>query len=81
MEPLEPLDLHGKSRPVQAFRLLSVAADAEAIARHFETTFVGRERELAVLQEVFEEALAERGCRLVTVKGISSQAPAAAAGR
>jgi class 3 adenylate cyclase/tetratricopeptide (TPR) repeat protein len=69
VELVEPLDLHGKSEPVQAFRFVSVAADAEAIVRHFETAFVGRERELAVLQEAFEEAVTEPGCRLVTVLG------------
>ena len=66
---MEPLELHGKSEPVEAFRLLSVSEEAEAIVRHFETRFVGRERELAVLGEAFEEALAEPGCRLVTVLG------------
>ncbi|HEX6951547.1 MAG TPA: AAA family ATPase [Gaiellaceae bacterium] len=69
LEPVEPLELHGKSEPVQAFRLLSVAADAEAIVRHFETAFFGRERELAALADAFEEAVAEPGCRLVTVLG------------
>ena len=69
VEPLEPLELHGKAEPVEAFRLVSVAASAEAIARHFETPFVGRERELAVLREVFEEAVTEPACRLLTVVG------------
>ena len=68
-EPVGPLELHGKSEPVQAFRLVAVADDAEAIVRHFETRFVGRRRELAVLTEAFEEAVAEPGCRLVTVLG------------
>jgi class 3 adenylate cyclase/tetratricopeptide (TPR) repeat protein len=68
-ERLQPLVLHGKGEPVEAFRLLSVAADAEAIVRHFETRFVGRKRELAVLAEAFEETLAEPACRLVTVLG------------
>ncbi|HVN60118.1 MAG TPA: AAA family ATPase [Gaiellaceae bacterium] len=66
---VEPLELHGKAEPVRAFRLVSVAAGAEAIVRHFETRFVGRGRELALLGEVFEEAVAERGCRLLTVLG------------
>lgn len=68
-EPVEPLELHGKSEPVDAFRLASVLDDAEAIVRHFETRFVGRRRELAMLTEAFEEALAEPGCRLVTALG------------
>ncbi len=69
VDAIEPLELHGKAEPVEAFRLVSVAAGAEAIVRHFETRFVGRGRELAVLGEVFEEAGAEPGCRLVTVLG------------
>ena len=69
VEPIDPLDLRGKSEPVQAFRLVSVAADAEAIIRNFETTFVGRANELALLREVFEEAATEPGCRLLTVLG------------
>ena len=43
-EPLEPLELKGKRRPVPAWRLLSVSADAPA--RRFDSPFVGREREL-----------------------------------
>jgi class 3 adenylate cyclase/tetratricopeptide (TPR) repeat protein len=69
VEQVEPLELHGKSEPVEAFRLLSVAADAEAVVRHFETPFVGRERELVVLAEEFEEAVTQPGCRLLTVLG------------
>ena len=69
IEAVAPLDLHGKSEPVEAFRLLSVPADAEPIVRHFETVFVGRECELSVLEESFAEALAEPGCRLLTVLG------------
>ena len=36
--------LKGKPEPVPAWRLLSVSADAPA--RHFDSPFVGREREL-----------------------------------
>ncbi len=68
-EPLEPLDLHGKSEPVEAFRLAAVAADAKPISRHPETVFVGRDSELALLREAFDEAVAGPSCRLVTVVG------------
>jgi class 3 adenylate cyclase/tetratricopeptide (TPR) repeat protein len=71
VERVEALELHGKSEPVEAYELLTVAADAEAIVRRFETTFVGRDRQLEALSEVFEETLAEPGCRLVTVLGES----------
>ena len=68
-EPVAPLELHGKSAPVETFRLLSVAGDAQAIGRRLDTAFVGRERELAELRRAFEESVGEPGCRLVTVVG------------
>ena len=42
-EPVDPLDLKGKSEPVPAFRLLAARAAAE---RRHDSLFVGREREL-----------------------------------
>ena len=69
VEPVSPLDLHGKTEPVEAFRLTGVLAGAEAIGRRFETVFVGREAELALLRQMFHDAVAGPGCRLVTVVG------------
>src|SRR6266516_944709 len=66
VEALEALELKGKAEPVPAFRLLSVH---EAPARRHEVRFVGRERELALIQEAWQRALAERGCELVTIIG------------
>jgi class 3 adenylate cyclase len=63
--PLEPLRLKGKVEPVEAFRLLAVH---EAQPRP-ETRFVGREQELGLIHEVWERALAEQGCELVTIAG------------
>src|SRR5207342_1034937 len=51
VEPVEPLELKGKSDPVPAYRLLRVRDAPER--RHGEL-FVGRERELAVLQGAWE---------------------------
>ncbi len=45
VEPLAPLELKGKSAPVEAFRLVDVVGDASAIARDLTATLVGRERE------------------------------------
>ncbi|MEX0851538.1 MAG: adenylate/guanylate cyclase domain-containing protein, partial [Gaiellaceae bacterium] len=69
VEPVEPLTLKGKSEPVPAFRLLELLADAEALARHPEAPLVGRTRERERLRRDFEDAVAERTCRLFTLLG------------
>ena len=66
VEPIEPLELKGKSDPVPAYRLLSVRDVRER--RHGEL-FVGRERELAILDEAWERVGSEQRCELVTVAG------------
>src|SRR5918999_4784645 len=68
-EPLPPLELKGKSHPVAAWRLLSVQPDARALERRLDAPLVGRLRELDRLHGEFEQALAERACRVVTVLG------------
>jgi len=69
VEPVEPLALKGKSEPVEAFRLLEVRGDADALARHLEAPLVGRERERERLWRDFEDAVAEQTCRLFTLLG------------
>jgi class 3 adenylate cyclase/tetratricopeptide (TPR) repeat protein len=66
VQALSPLLLKGKREPVLAYRLLSVA---EAPPRPPETPFVGRTRELALLEEAWERVVSERRCELVTVVG------------
>ena len=66
VEPIEPLELKGKSDPVPAYRLLRVH---DAPERPHGELFVGRERELAILQEAWERVRAEQRCELVTVTG------------
>jgi class 3 adenylate cyclase/tetratricopeptide (TPR) repeat protein len=66
VEPVEPLDLKGKSEPVPAYRLLRVHEPPE---RQHEGAFVGRERELGILRQAWRRAQAERRCELVTVVG------------
>jgi class 3 adenylate cyclase/tetratricopeptide (TPR) repeat protein len=68
-EEVEPLVLKGKSEPVAAFRLLEVIGDAAALARHLETPLVGRERERQRLWRDYEDAVADRTCRLFTLLG------------
>jgi predicted ATPase len=61
--------LKGKSEPVEAFRLVDVLTDADAVARHLETPLVGRERERQRLWRDFEDAVADSTCRLFTLLG------------
>ncbi|MBA2641629.1 MAG: AAA family ATPase [Actinobacteria bacterium] len=68
-EAVEPLVLKGKSEPVEAFRLVEVLAGAESLARHPETPLVGRERERQRLWRDYEDAVADRTCRLFTLLG------------
>jgi len=69
VEPIDPLALKGKSQPVHAFRLVEVLADAAPVARHLETPLVGRERERQRLWRDYEDAVADRTCRLFTLLG------------
>ncbi len=66
-EPVEPLELKGKSEPVSAFRLLAAHAAPE---RRHDSLFVGRKRELGLLAEAWGQALAELRCELVTIVGV-----------
>jgi class 3 adenylate cyclase len=68
-EPLEPLELKGKSRPVDAHRLLEVVQDAAAIERNLGAPLVGRKRERQRLWRDYEDAVADRTCRLFTLLG------------
>jgi len=69
VEPTEPLELKGKSAPVQAFRVSDIISDAAALARHPDTPLVGREREQRRLWRDYEDAVADRTCRLFTLLG------------
>ena len=65
---VEPLDLKGKSAPVDAYRLVDVVADASDRAQP-QTPLVGRERERQRLWRDYEDAVADRTCRLFTLLG------------
>jgi predicted ATPase/class 3 adenylate cyclase len=69
VEPLEPLELKGKSEPVRAWRLLGVVSGAPAFARRLDAPMVGRDRELKRLRTAFEEATRTRECRVISVIG------------
>jgi class 3 adenylate cyclase len=70
-EPVDPLELKGKERPVPAWRVRSVAGVTEARdgERALRAPLVGRRRELALLAQSFERAEADRSCQLVTLFG------------
>ncbi len=67
--PAEALDLKGKTEPVVAYRLSSVAADAQGHRRRLDAPMVERERELAALQQAFERASTTRSSQLFTILG------------
>ena len=68
-EEVAPLALKGKSEPVEAYRLLEVVSDAAPLARHLGIPLVGRERERQRLWRDYEDAVADRTCRLFTLLG------------
>jgi tetratricopeptide (TPR) repeat protein len=67
-DPLEPLALKGKSKPVPAWRLL-VVHDETPFARHFDVPMVGREPEIRRLVDSFERSRRDRSCEIVTILG------------
>jgi class 3 adenylate cyclase/tetratricopeptide (TPR) repeat protein len=71
VDPVEPLTLRGKSEPISAYRLLGVthrrSALDEATSAH-KTIFVGRENELAVLNDFLRQVVDGRG-RAIGVVG------------
>jgi predicted ATPase/class 3 adenylate cyclase len=69
LEPREELKVKGKSGPVVAWNVLGVIEGAPAYARRLDAPLVGRKQELGRLRAAFDEACAERSCRLVTVTG------------
>ncbi len=68
VEPVEPLLVKGKSRPLHAWRLVS-ASGAAGYTRQAATVFVGRELELEALRRALERTVAGRRCHLCTVVG------------
>ncbi len=68
-EGVAGVDAKGKAEPVPAWRLMSVHPSAEGIARRRDVPIVGRERELRLLREAFDRAVADRTCVLFTIFG------------
>jgi class 3 adenylate cyclase/tetratricopeptide (TPR) repeat protein len=66
-EAVEPLELKGKSARMPAYRLQSVGAHEEGVARRLDAPMVGRDDELAVLDDALARARETRTCQVVTV--------------
>jgi tetratricopeptide (TPR) repeat protein len=71
VEPLEPLQLKGKSQPVIAYRLVQVHGDAKPGARRASVPLVGRDSQLRILRDAFARVVEERSCGLFTVLGMA----------
>jgi class 3 adenylate cyclase/tetratricopeptide (TPR) repeat protein len=74
LKEIGPLSLKGKEEPVRTYELLEdVVAEPGAVRRAepglHRTPMVGRDRELALLQSVFERSVKERRPHLVTIYG------------
>ena len=69
LEPSPPVEAKGKRKPVEAWRVLGTIEGAEPFARRTDTPIVDRAVERARLLAAYEEAVAERSCRVVTVLG------------
>ena len=65
--------LKGKAEPVQLWRALRVVAGARGSMRStgLEPPFVGRDRELRIVKELFHTSAEERKSQLVSVTGIA----------
>jgi class 3 adenylate cyclase/tetratricopeptide (TPR) repeat protein len=68
-EETAPLLLKGKSEPLNAYRLLGIVEGAALVERHLDAPLVGRREELARVRAAFDDAVAARRCRLLTVLG------------
>jgi class 3 adenylate cyclase len=70
-EPVGPLSLKGKSRPVAAWRLLEVNDVPRPRSRPQEAPLVGRDGPMQLLADAFRQAIDQRACHLFTVLGVA----------
>jgi class 3 adenylate cyclase/tetratricopeptide (TPR) repeat protein len=68
-EPADPVAAKGKAEPVAAYRLEDVAAGVAGHTRRLDAPMVGRDRELALLEQAFERVTTDRACHLFTLLG------------
>src|SRR5690349_266113 len=68
VESVEPLELKGKSGRVAAFRLVS-AVGLDGYVRRHDSALVGRDEELAAIDEALREVVDARSIRMITIVG------------
>ena len=68
-EPLEAVTVKGKAEPVSLWRALRARSTYAVEIERPRTRFVGREAEMALLQQTFARAIQEPSVQLVTVTG------------
>ncbi len=68
VEPVEPLELKGKSERIPAWRLVS-ADGLDGYVRRHDAPLVGRDAELAAIDRALAEVRTQRAARLVTIVG------------
>ena len=69
VEAIEPVGLRGRTRPLQAWRLVDLVEGAPAFDRRLETPLVGRAYELEQLEGALTRAIRERILVLFTLLG------------
>jgi class 3 adenylate cyclase/predicted ATPase len=69
VELVGPLTLKGKADAAAPYRLLELVEGAPAVARRFDTPFVGRKEELAQLLGCFDRSVEEETPLLLTLLG------------
>lgn len=69
VEAVEPLEVKGKARPLEAYRLLRVLQDVDPYERDGDAPLVGRDRELDVLRGALRVARDGNRCVTCTVVG------------
>jgi class 3 adenylate cyclase/tetratricopeptide (TPR) repeat protein len=69
VEPLGALPVEGRGLPVTAFLLLDVPPEGVGLSRRLDSPLVGRQRELAVLDDVLDRTERQRVSSLVSLIG------------
>jgi class 3 adenylate cyclase/tetratricopeptide (TPR) repeat protein len=70
VEPLAPLSVKGKARPVAVSRLLSVHG-RDGFVRRLDAPMIGRAREQRLLADAWDRVVSESSCHLFTILGVA----------
>ena len=68
-ESADPISAKGKADPVPCYRLIRVSDVPADAGRRLDSPLVGRDNEMALVEQAFERAVRERSCSLFTVFG------------